>query len=252
MPSSEISTIDEAADLYPVLAETNDLAEIMEANVGESMTEFDLDRVKIPSGGGTTWEVPTLEGEESVKKLEGIIVHWKAARAYWAEDFEASAGGTPPDCASRDGIHGSGTFGEGSEHNPSGLCDTCPMSKFGSAENEIGQACKQMRQLFLARENEMLPLVVTLPPTSIKPVRQYFLRLAGKKVPYYGVISGLELAKATNRSGIQYAQVKPSVVQVLDPTIAAKARDYGDAIRDLLESQPIDVDAVRPDKDEYV
>lgn len=249
--NTEIATLDEAANRFPVLAEDNDLSEIMEANVGEEMSEFDLDRVKIPAGGGTTWEVPTLEGEESAKALDGIIVHWKNARAYWDSGIDESGGGSPPDCASRDGVHGSGMFGEGSEANPSGLCETCPMSEFGSAEGDSrAQACKQMRVLFIAREEEMLPLVLTVPPTSIKPLRQYFLRLAGKKIPHYGTITRLELEKATNAAGISYARLKPSVVQVLDRESALQAREYGDAIRDLMESQPIDVDAVRSSEEQ--
>ena len=76
--------------------DTGELLEIIRENMGnDRITERDLDRVTMPLGGGLSWTVPTLEGEETVKSLEGIIVHWTAPRAYWQESMEESGGGHP-------------------------------------------------------------------------------------------------------------------------------------------------------------
>jgi hypothetical protein len=208
--------------------------------VGSGLTQFDLDRISIPAGGGLSWNVPSLDGEESVKALEGIIVHWKEPRAYWSSSFEDSGGGTPPDCTSDDSVTGTGMFGHDSEHNPTGECGTCPMSQYGSKDGG-GQACKQMRVLFTVQPDSLLPQAIVLPPTSIKPMKKYFLRLASRSIPFYGVITRLELERATSGSGIKYSVVKPSLVETLDPEMAASVKEYGDSLRTALNSQIVDL-----------
>ena len=226
-------------DSYQVMTQAEDLRDIIEANVGDNLSQFDLDRIMMPAGGGLAWTVPSLTGdEESVKALEGIIVHWKEPRAYWRSSFEESGAGTPPDCTSDDSVIGRGMFGPGSEHNPSGECAECPMSQYGSKPGDSnGQACKQMRVLFMVQPESLLPQAVMLPPTSIKPMKRYFLRLASRAMPFYGVVTRLELERATSQGGIKYSVVKPSVVSQLDPEAASRIRHYGDGLKSVLDSQ---------------
>lgn len=230
---------------YPImeLATTGSLAEILEMNVGGSLTQFDLDRVGIPAGGGKYWAVPTLDGVEDLKELEGVIVHWRDTRAYWAKKYDGSK--NPPDCSSKDNIVGEGLMGRGSEGNPSGLCADCPFSKFGTAVNDEGeqtngQACKQVRILFLVRPGDNLPIVVGLPPTSVRPMHRFFLRLAGKAVPYDGIITKLALTQEKSGGGITYSQVVPSVGKVLPPEEQDAIRKYGNGIRLAVDSMIID------------
>lgn len=228
-------------DDYQVMTQAEDLRDIIESNVGDSLSQFDLDRITMPAGGALSWTVPTLDGEESVKALEGIIVHWKEPRAYWQASFEDAGGGSPPDCSSEDSVLGRGMFGPGSEHNPSGECAECPMSAFGSKPGESNaQACKQMRVLFMVQPESLLPQAVMLPPTSIRPMKRYFLRLASKAMPFYGVVTRLELERATSGGGIKYSVVKPSVASQLEPEAASRIRHYGDGLKSVLDSQLMD------------
>ena len=42
---------------------SGEVAEIIKENIGNSsIGQFDLDRIKIPAGGGVIWSVPTLDG----------------------------------------------------------------------------------------------------------------------------------------------------------------------------------------------
>lgn len=225
-------------DTYQIMTQAEDLRDIIEANVGDNLSQFDLDRITMPSGGGLAWTVPSLTGdEESVKALEGIIVHWKEPRAYWKQSFEDSDG-SPPDCTSEDSVMGRGLFGPGSEHNPSGECAECPMSQFGSRPGDSNaQACKQMRVLFMVQPESLLPQAVMLPPTSIKPMKRYFLRLASRAIPFYGVVTRLELERATSGGGIKYSVVKPTVSVQLAPEAAARVRHYGDGLKSVLDAQ---------------
>ena len=87
-----------------------DIRAIIAENLGDGITANDLDRVKIPSGGGLAFEVPTLEGGEMEKSIEGVIVHHQDQNAYWSSPIE-SGSHMPPDCASRDGKYGDGELG---------------------------------------------------------------------------------------------------------------------------------------------
>lgn len=180
---------------------------IIRENLGNTggVRAIDLDRAKIPAGGGTMWQVPSLEGDDAVREIKGIIIYWSESRRYWSKPFSGGAG-ERPDCASDDAIMGVGT--------PGGECAGCKFSQFGTDKGGTGpgQACKQVRQLFILRADDFMPLVVTLPPTSLTIARGFFLRLAGKMIPYYGVVTSLALEKKKNKAGIDYAAASFKVV----------------------------------------
>ncbi|HNR80482.1 MAG TPA: hypothetical protein PKG85_09540, partial [Mesotoga infera] len=215
----------EVADTgYLVLQKDSNIVEIVEENLGsEGVSAYDLDRVKIPAGGATAFEIPTLDGEESAKDIEGIIIYWKTARAYWPEKFNGE--NNPPQCSSVDGEVGQG--------NPGGYCAKCPLAQFGSADNGKGQACKQMRQLFIVRENDILPLVLTLPPTSIKPAKQYFMRLASKGIKYTHAVTRITLEKAKSGEGITYSKAAFALVKQLEPAVCTKIDAFTESIRPM-------------------
>lgn len=227
--SKEVATAEGVDQSYPVLAmDAERMTRVIRANLGNTrMTEFDVDRLKVPSGGGNLWTVPTLEGEESMKSVDGIVVYWKEPRAYWRESFDDSGGGTPPDCQSDDGVRGVG--------EPGGDCATCPMAKFGTHAKGRGQACKQMRVLFLVRPGEFLPISVSCPPTSLDALRKFFLRLSGKGLLFNHVVVSLSLGSDKNKDGIKYSTVQPSLVRMLNDREVDMMDQYCTAIQPSLE-----------------
>jgi len=239
-------TKDTSKDLVPftetfaIAANADALATVMRENLGKGgVSPFDLDRVKIPTGGGRTWSLPTLEGEADVREIEGVIVAWSEPRAYWETAF--GGGGVPPDCSSADGETGQGMYGIGSDLHPHGDCDTCPMSQWGSKLNEKGeetrgQACRQMRLLLVLQPEALLPLAMFLPPTSIKPVHTYFMRLAAQGLPYYGVMTGLSLVHAQSGDGITYSQVVPRMAGKLSLPDRETVHAYGASLQSALDA----------------
>jgi len=197
-------------------------------NIGsDGLRPQDLDKIKVPAGGGSAWEVPTLKGPEPVKVLEGIILHFKDVRAYWKDKGTNNA---PPDCSSMDNQVGQGT--------PGGDCHKCPLAQFGSAIDEQGnaskgQACKSMRLLLFLRQDTMLPMIVNLPPTSIQPAKKYFLRLVSNGYPYYGVTTQLRLEQAKSGGGKPYSVVAFDMGRDLKPEELEKVQLIGKAMRDL-------------------
>jgi len=215
------------------------IQDIIDANIGgQTFTEFDLERLSVPTGGGTNWEVANLDGTSSmVPTIDGVIVHWKLARGYWEIPYEESGGGVPPDCQSQDSVIGVGT--------PGGDCRDCALAKFGSApgrkDNEFGkgQACKQMRVVFLMRPQSILPTVVSFPPTSLKGISSYLLRLTSNLTPFDAVVTRLSLEEDKNTTGVKYSKIIPSMVSQLGKDEHAKLKAYMGNILPAIQSVTI-------------
>lgn len=235
----------EAKDYAILKVDPDRRRELIRQNVGTAgVSEFDLDRAKIPSGGVTMFEVPSLEGSDFVDSVEGVVVGWRDVRVYWEHAYgEGEAG--PPDCVS-DNSHGSGT--------PGGDCAMCPMAQFGSdpREKSKGQACQQRRVLMLMRSGSLLPLIISLPPTSVKDARKFFLRLLNSDKSPYEVVVSIGLVQDTNAGGIPYAKATFKVVDQLSPELAAQfdeIRDsFGPQLKAAVKTEAATVNVVGPDE----
>ena len=210
--------------------------EFVEANLadGEEVDEFSLPRVKIPAGGGVTWEVPTLSGIEPMKALEGIVVQFKLTRAYWPDKDTT---GSPPACKSNDARVGVGS--------PGGQCKVCPLAQFGSADKGDGQACSQKEIWFILREGSFLPTVLALPATSLRGAKDYrFGQLGSAGVRLSSVVTKISLDGGhTDSSGNKYSVAVPSLKGMLDPADAKAAVEYADRMAGTFAAVAADVTA---------
>ena len=91
-----------------------------------------------------------------------------------------------------------------------------PVAKFGSGENG-GMACKQKRRMYLLREGEMLPIIMTLPTGSLGEFTKYVTRLVTKGMKANQVVTKFSLKRVQNSTGINYRQVVCSVDRPLSP-----------------------------------
>lgn len=212
------------------------LSAALDANLAGQQVEMgDLDRVKIPSGGGITWEVPTLEGVEPQAKLRVAIIHHKLARAMWKVSMDESGGGTPPDCSSPDNVLGYGEPGDALRAEGKG-CAECPLSQFGSdTEGGRGQQCKQMHMLFVVGPDELLPMALALPPTSLKAAKSFLWRLSSKARPFYSVVVEIGLEKVKGNGVPDYARATFKVVEALSPEDTAKLKAMSDKLRPVFD-----------------
>ncbi len=226
MSSTDLTVIDPGA-MVALNHSTDEIRAIIQADFrGEEISPFDLDRVGIPPGGGGNWIVPSLNGDRSVSELRGVVIHHKLVRAYWPGEFQ---GAEPPACSSPDAVVGYG--------NPGGECAKCPNAVFGS-DGKRGQACKLSEQWFLLTQDGLLPLVVNLPPGSLKQAKQYRIRLAGAMLRMDEVVTSIALDKTKNADGIAYSLAVPTLAGKLDPEEASRARAYGDLLRPVLDRAP--------------
>ena len=102
--------------------------------VSEELDGLDIapEKIKIPSGGVTVFEIPSMDSDEaeSVKEFSGVILHQHALNMYYNSKY--TGGSNPPDCGSYDGVTGIG--------EPGGNCKKCPLNQYGSGDNG-GKAC---------------------------------------------------------------------------------------------------------------
>ena len=221
-----------APEQFPVVASGEAMDVIRQNLGGELPSPADFTRVKVPAGGGTTWEIPTVDGDsESNKEIQGIIVYVARRRAYWAS---GNPSGEPPQCSSSDCETGIG--------NPGGKCEECPFNQFGSAHKVDGtagrgKACKESKLLFILRAGQTLPDVVVVPAGSLRAVRQYQLKIG---MPYWSLVTRLVLEKAQNKDGITYAQIKPSRVGQLQPETAQRVLAYSKSLQQVFEQATVE------------
>ena len=101
-----------------------------------------------------------------------------------------------------DGRHHGHRPGQSRRCEYGGACQACPLAKWDSAQDGgAGQACKQVKQLFMLRGESMLPEVVSLPPTSLKAARQSSVKLTTQGIPYYGALVADRTGEGAERGG---------------------------------------------------
>jgi hypothetical protein len=216
---------------------------VLNEDIGQAMAEemdglqLSFPRVKIPSGGGLAFEVPgdDPENPDAEKEIIGVIVDHHPVNAYWQNKY--SGGNNPPDCSSMDGkvgVDGSGN------RKP---CNTCPLNEWGSDEDSRGKACKNMHRVYILREGEMLPLLLTLPPTSLKNIADYLaMRIVSRGMRSYGVITKISLKKAQNSDGINYSQAVFALAGKLSPEQTGAMAEYTKGIKVLTRQLAIEAD----------
>jgi hypothetical protein len=207
---------------------------------GGSLSAFDFQRIRVPAGGGLAWEVMNADtGEvEVATEFEGIIVNWKDQKAYWRQGLdEAGAVQGPPNCFSPDTIHGIG--------DPGIPCATCKFNQFGTAKGGAGRgkACKDVRLLFVCRPGDVLPELLPVPPTSLKAIRDYMLKLAAKGVRYHSAVTRFKLTPDKNGAGIKYSKIEFALAGVVNNEAMPVVREYADVVKAMLGNAQVPLKA---------
>lgn len=216
-------------DLVPI---SEDVGEII-AEEMDGLGTIPFDTVKIPSGGGLSFELPGENDDNPIAATElvGIIIDHHPINAYWATEYDGS--NNLPDCSSFDGKNGlDGTSGELRS------CESCPYNQFGSdIKGGKGKACKNMHRLYIMVSGQPLPMLLVLPPTSLRNWKNYL----GKKIVVRGkrpwmVLTKITLKKEKNENGIAYSQAVFTKTDDLSASEIAAIKPTATSIRALTRS----------------
>lgn len=217
-----------------------------------------LTRIKTPSGGGKNWEIPNLEGgTASVPSFDGVVVYTRPARAWWKEDY--AGGGERPDCYSMaddpesDMVRGV-TWTDpvtGEKRGPGMRCKKCPHNQWGSdRKGGKGKDCGERNQVYLMREDSAIPDLINLPTMSLGNAEDYFLKLAGRALDPWDVVTKftLEQDKGGPSGKIEYSKAVLTRAAELDEQSALVFGQIGEALKaKLLETS---ADSEWDDEDE--
>ena len=191
--------------------------------------QLTMQRVKIPGGGNLQFEIrgDDPDNPDYERKLVGVILYHHLANAYWPEGSEYDDN-VPPFCQSFDGKQG---YGE-----PGGVCAACAFNQFGSTANGSGKACKNMRQIYLLRSGEYLPLQLSLPPTSLRPFNDFMnLAFVARRRPSYSAIVEIGLKRAES-GGYTYSVATFRKVQDLEGEGLAAVKSYAANFKEQVKS----------------
>ena len=192
-----------------------------------------FDKIKIPAGGGLTFEVPGDNGEsEAAKEIEGVILYHHALNSYYKDKY--TGGSNPPDCGSLDGKAGEG--------NPGGRCINCPYNQFGTGENGSGKACKNKRRIFILREGEVFPILLTLPTGSLKGFTAFIRRIVTKGKRCHTLVTKISLKKAVSSRGIQFSQAVFRVLRDLNGEEIQAVMPLVNHVKEMSKSIALDID----------
>lgn len=226
---------------------SEDLAQMLNEEL-DGLGQVPFDTVKIPSGGGLAFELPGDDPDtpETTQTLLGVMVHHHPINTYWEHDFDGS--GNLPDCSSLDGKRGLDVkTGEVRD------CAACPFNQFGSGKNGVGKACKNGHRIYLLRENEALPILLTLPPTSLKAFKEYLAkRLVMKGKRSTEVLTAIKLKKEKNGDGIVYSACIFSKAGDLTKDQAATIQPTAAWIKSIAGSVPLTEEAQEEPGDGFV
>ena len=191
--------------------------------------QLTMQRVKIPGGGNLQFEIrgDDPDNPDYERKLVGVILYHHLANAYWPEGSEYDDN-VPPFCQSFDGKQG---YGE-----PGGVCAACAFNQFGSPANGSGKACKNMRQIYLLRSGEYLPLQLSLPPTSLRPFNDFMnLAFVARRRPSYSAIVEIGLKRAES-GGYTYSVATFRKVRELEGEGLAAVKSYAANFKEQVKS----------------
>lgn len=222
-----------SAPLPALMNDPRAIIEAIQVNMdGAPVSESNLTKIKVPSGGSTFFTVPTLGGEEAEKALVGTVVFHRPGRVYYSTPFsDAGDDDRFPDCYSD-----TGTIGHG---NPGGNCDACPMNQFGSASRNgkqtQGKACSERKTLYILRGEQMMPDVVSVPPSSLKALNQFLFKLSTSGIKYYEALISITLERVKSGDGIDYAEARFAFVRKLSEQEAQHSGMWQAMMRALAE-----------------
>ena len=194
--------------------------------------DVNFERIKIPSAGSTVFEMPGEDGEpDAVKEFSAVILFHHPLNCYYKTKY--TGGNNPPDCDSFDGVNGVG--------DPGGECRRCPLNQFDTGENG-SKACKNRRRIYVLREGEVFPLLLSLPTGSLKELTKYLKRLLSKGKKSNAFVTRFSLKKATNTSGVVYSQAQFTIDRPLSSEEYALIEKLSEQVKSYSQNVAFDMD----------
>jgi hypothetical protein len=231
-----LSIINDTTGLLPG---AEDVKLILE-DLGDLMTSrriFGI--IGIAGGDAGVFKVlePGTEETISVMQIEGVIVMSHAINVRWGRSFAERSDNEKPACKALDGITGVDENGE--IHD----CATCPYNKY-TTDGER-KACMNRRQLYILRKGDIIPVLLTLPPSALRAYDNYRINLSvTMRKRMNGVVTRITLASKKNKKDIKYSAPVFDAVAEIPALEAQRIAQYTESIVRSAQKAGIDADEI--------
>lgn len=190
-----------------------------------SGVEINLNSARVINNGSGDIEIK-YDGEGNLaytKELKGVIVYNHQVNTYFQGGYTGES--KKPLCQSFDGIVGLGSPGQ--------LCKICEKNKYGS--NGAGKACRNRQKVYILREDDIFPIVLTVPTGSLKDFNNYLSRLVvSQGCLTREVITKITVQQGVTTSGIEYSKLVFSADRLLNEVEAKDIESIGDMVSESL------------------
>ena len=163
-----------------------------------------LPLIRMLHAGALLFEIQDdLSGKpRRVEQMEGVILDHQRVNAWWEKEY-GHGGKRHPDCWSLDALRpDTAAFPIQCER-----CALCAKNQYGSKGR--GKACKNLRRILLKLDANLLPYILTVPPTSLKEIDRYLTALTNVQIPASAAVTQFTLTAAKNEEGIAYSLLTP-------------------------------------------
>ena len=192
----------------PIITNHDDLLEAIKSNIADG-EKLRFDRISVPAAGGLSFTVINENNQETaITSFRGVILGFQNYCIWYQKNYsDREEGEEPVFCFSADRVTGSGC----PEGNiPTGQkCVECKKKQWGSDRNGgEGTDCHDRCAIWIAKENEAMPVLIDLPRTSLtnfRDYRQFLIKKIGQ--PIYGVITEISLESVQGKKS-KYSAVK--------------------------------------------
>lgn len=143
--------------------------------------EFSVTR----DGVRTQLQLPDADGELVPATYVDLVLlkaNANLSKVYYAKGYEEGAANAKPDCFSNDGVRPDAAAAAATPQSKA--CASCPHNVFGTGAGGKGKACSDSRRVAVAASgtpNE--PMLLRVPPASLKNLAEYARLLGEKGIP---------------------------------------------------------------------
>lgn len=238
--TNALSLIEDSSKYLPTAEE---LQGVMD-DLGDILSKRIFGVVTIAGGGAGVFKVLEPGAEEptsGIQSIDCVILASHLTNVRWGHDYGTRTDGEPPVCRSMDGE--TGTEVESGEIHK---CKTCPFNQFG--ENGERKGCTNKRQLYIMREGDLLPVLFSLPPSSLKAFDNYRVnaRLT-LRTPMSALLTRITLKNKKSANGTEYSSPVFTAIGKLPAEDAKRMEVYARQVVDAAQRAGISADEMQDD-----